>query len=88
MQAGYEAKSTADEILKYLDNADYWNTADMFLDGHLADIAKHSNLDSAASEVTALQIALRKFKSELADVYIDSDISIGIDSFLAFADFF
>ena len=88
VQAGYEAKSKADEILKYLDKADDWNTADMFLGGRLADIAKHSNLDSAASEVTALQIALRKFKSELADVYIDSDISIGIDSFLAFADFF
>lgn len=86
--AGHTAKAKADEILKFLDKADGWNTADFFFDGPLADLAKHANLDDATKEIAALQILLRKFKSELADVYIDQNISIGVDGFLTFADFF
>jgi hypothetical protein len=86
--AGQNAVVYADKILTYLDKADNWSTADFFLDSFLVDLAKHDNLDKATVEIGNLQTALGKFKSELADVTIDKNISIQIDGFLTFADYF
>ena len=86
--AGQNAVVYADKILTYLDKADNWSTADFFLDSFLVDLAKHDNLDKATVEIGNLQTALGRFKSELADVTIDKNISIQIDGFLIFADYF
>lgn len=86
--AGNQVIASTDIILTYLDKADGWSTADLFFDNILMDIAKHDNLDKATAEINNLQACLRKFKSELADVTIDKNISINIDSFLTFADYF
>lgn len=88
VSAGRKAVASADKILEYLDKADNWSTADFFLDSFLVDMAKHDNLDKATAEINNLQALLGKFRSELADVTIDRNISIKIDSFTTFADFF
>lgn len=86
--AGQNVVRSADTILTYLDKADSWSTADFFLDSFLVDMAKHDNIDKATAEINNLQTLLGKFRSELADVTIEKDISISIDSFTTFADFF
>ena len=61
----------------------------MFSDGIIADIAKHSHLDEAQHKIEALQMELRRFKTELADVgSIHVEMQVNIDGFLRFADYF
>lgn len=56
--------------------------------GFLVDIAKHSKLDNATSGIERTQMLLRKFKTELTDVNISSEMHIDISGFAKFADFF
>ncbi len=88
LRAGSAALTTTDQILDSLDSAHGWGTWDLVGGGMLADIAKHDHLDSAQYAVGTLQVQLRKFRTELADVRIDGDIQVQIDGFLRFADFF
>ena len=86
--AGQSALLAAETALKHLDDADGLSTWDMLGGGLLIDLAKHEALDDAQSNIESLQISLRRFKTELADVTIDADIDVRIDGFLHFADFF
>lgn len=86
--AGRGALVTADQILHSLDSAHGWATWDLLGGGLVADLAKHSHLDSAQAAVERLQVELRRFKTELADVTIDADLQVSIDGFLRFADYF
>ncbi len=89
IQAGSSAEATAQKILSELDSADGWNTWDMLGGGGiLTHMAKHGHLDDAQSLVEELQGKLRRFKTELADIQIDSDLQVSIDGFLRFADYF
>ena len=88
IEAGHKVIACADTILSYLDKADSWSTADFFLDSFLVDMAKHDNIDKATTQINNLQTLLGRFRSELADVTIDKNISINIDSFTTFADYF
>jgi hypothetical protein len=49
---------------------------------------KHSHIDDAKFEVEKVQIALNSFRTELADVKINSSVHIDTDGFGKFADFF
>lgn len=71
-----------------LDSAESWGTWDLFGGGLLTDLSKHDELDNAQAMVEKLQIQLRRFKSELADVAVDADLQISVDGFTRFADFF
>jgi hypothetical protein len=73
---------------KSLDSAEDWGTWDMFGGGLMTDMIKHSHIDDAKSEVENTQKALVNFRTELADIKINSDIRINIDGFSKFADFF
>ena len=87
--AGKEAYAIAEKILSELNSADGWNTWDMFGGGGLiTHIAKHEHLDDAQELVETLQDKLRSFKTELADVAINTDTQVNIDGFLRFADYF
>ena len=86
--AGQSAEQIADGILKSLSSAEGWGTWDMLGGGLIADAVKHSHLDEAQSQVERLQGALRRFKTELADVEIIVDMQVNIDGFLRFADYF
>ena len=89
LSAGYSARSTADQILSELDDAEAWNTWDMIGGGGIiTHMAKHSHLDEAQDLVQALQSKLRRFKTELADIQINANLQVNIDGFLRFADYF
>ena len=88
VSAGQCALVTANEILNSLDSAHGWATWDMLGGGLVADLAKHSHLDSAQAAVEQLQVELRRFKTELADVTIYADLQVSVDGFLRFADYF
>ena len=88
VSAGEAARHTADAILSSLGSAEGWATWDLVGGGLLSDLAKHSHLDEAQRMVEQLQVQLRRFKTELADVTIQADLQISIDGFLRFADYF
>ena len=89
VSAGRSAMETADSILSELNDADSWNTWDMFGGGGIiTHVAKHGNLDDAQDLVEVLQGKLRRFKTELADIRINADMQVNIDGFLRFADYF
>lgn len=88
VSAGEAARNTADAILSSLGSAEGWATWDLVGGGLLSDLAKHSHLDEAQRMVEQLQVQLRRFKTELADVTIQADLQISIDGFLRFADYF
>ena len=88
LDAGNSALFTAKSILSSLDSAEDLGTWDMFGGGMLVDLAKHDHLDTAQSMVEKLQVQLLRFRTELTDVRIDSDLQISIDGFTRFADFF
>ena len=89
ISAGYSARGTADRILSELEDADGWNTWDMFGGGGIiTHMAKHSHLDEAQDLVSELQSKLRRFKTELADIQISANMQVNVDGFLRFADYF
>ena len=89
ISAGYSARGTADRILSELEDADGWNTWDMFGGGGIiTHMAKHSHLDEAQDFVSQLQSKLRRFKTELADIQISANMQVNLDGFLRFADDF
>lgn len=71
-----------------LNSAKGWGTWDMLGGGLLTDMMKHSHIDDARDSVSRIQSLLNNFRTELADVKINSEIHINIEGFAKFADFF
>ncbi len=89
LAAGSDAMRQIDYIEDSLGSAEGWGTWDLFGGGLISDLAKHSHLDSAQAGAEHLQVLLSRFKSELADVYVDAQLgAVNIDGFLRFADYF
>ncbi|MBQ3558176.1 MAG: hypothetical protein IJA07_01520 [Agathobacter sp.] len=88
LDAGYRAFDLADNIVTELEEADKLAEWDTFMDSMLIDMQKHEHLNSAQDMIADLRNELRRFKTELADVQIDSDIQIEMDDFSKFADWF
>lgn len=88
ISAGTKAKKIAEQVLSELDDAEGWGTWDLLGGGLISDLAKHSSLDEAQDEIEHLQVQLRRFKTELADVTIRAEMQVNIDGFLRFADYF
>ena len=89
ISAGNSARSIADRILSELEDADGWNTWDIFGGGGIiTHMAKHGHLDEAQNLVQELQSQLRRFKTELSDIQISANMQVNIDGFLRFADYF
>ena len=86
--AGRSALSAANSVLSSLSSAEGWGVWDVMGGGFIADLAKHSQLDTAQREVQQLQAQLRRFKTELADITIQADLHVNVDGFLRFADYF
>ncbi|MBQ8662839.1 MAG: hypothetical protein IJ471_03180 [Eubacterium sp.] len=86
--AGNMAVMAAKEALNNLDSADSWSTWDLLGGGLFVDVAKHSALDDAQVSIQSLQLRLRRFKTELADITIHTDVNVKIEGFLHFADYF
>lgn len=89
IDAGNRAKGIADQVEGYLSEASSWGTFDIFGGGFLSDLAKHDNIEQAQKLIESLQVQLRRFNTELADINQRIDASpVVIDSFTRFADFF
>lgn len=88
ISAGAEARNIAEQVLSALDDAEGWGTWDLLGGGLISDLAKHSSLDDAQEKIERLQVQLRWFKTELADVTIRAEMQVNIDGFLRFADYF
>jgi hypothetical protein len=85
---GQQVLTQFDNIESELNSAEGWGTWDLFGGGLITDIIKHDHIDSAQSGIDKLQDTLRRFRTELADVQLDSDLRVGIEGFTRFADFF
>ena len=81
INAGKTALHTVNEVLETLDNAEGWSTWDVMGGGLMADLAKYEELDDAQKQIEQLQVELRRFKTELADVEITADLQVTVDSF-------
>jgi len=88
VSAGSHAWDLAQRVLGSLHSAANWGTWDLMGGGMMSDIAKHSHLDTARREIEMLRSQLRSFQTELADVTVRGEISIEVDDFLRFADYF
>ena len=87
-EAGGRAMDVADGIADSLESASGWATWDLLGGGLIADMAKHSHMDDAQREIGTPQNALRRFRTELADVQIDDDLDFQMDGFTSFGDWF
>jgi len=88
IQAGREALRDVESIQSALSSAEGWGTFDLFGGDTIATLVKHSHLDEAQRQVTSLQRSLSRFRTELADITVYTDLHIQIDGFLRFADYF
>lgn len=88
LSAGHTALHTVEQVISHLDEADGLSTWDMLGGGVLVDMAKHDTLDKAQDLIEDLQVQLRRFHTELADVSIQADMQVNIDGFTRFADYF
>lgn len=88
VSAGSSVVGSLDKALGSLQSAEGWGVWDMLGGGLISDLAKHSHIDDAKYEAERAQSLLRRFKTELADVSIRSDINIETGGFAKFADFF
>ncbi|AHF06136.1 hypothetical protein [Desulfitobacterium metallireducens] len=86
--AGNEVLDSLNIVLSSLASAEGWGTWDLLGGGFISDLAKHSHIDDAKAEVEDTQRLIRKFKTELTDIRISSEIVMEIDGFAKFADFF
>ena len=87
MYEGRIAREMADSLWNKLDSAGGWATFDLLGGGLISDMVKHDKLREAQEFVENLQVQLRRFKTELADVTITADIQMTIDGFLHVADY-
>lgn len=88
LDAGNRVSSQLNKTAKSLNSAKNWGTYDMLGGGLLATAAKHSKIDEAKDYASDAHAMLSKFKRELEDVRIESNLEINIDSFDRFVDYF
>ncbi len=88
IQAGQTALASANHAHEQLEHAGDLATWDMLGGGLLVDMAKHDALDKAQENVEQLQRCLSRFRTELADIQLSADISVKLDDFTHFADYF
>ena len=86
--AASRVRKAIDTVLECLSHADEWATWDIFGGGMRIDESKRENLETAQDAVDALQIELRRFKNELADIDIEIGTSTYIEGFLRFSEWF
>jgi len=88
VSAAGAALRAAERVSNSLSSAGNWSTVDILGGGLISDVAKHSHLDRAQTELHELQRALARLHRELADVDIHAGLQVQVDGFLRFADYF
>lgn len=87
-EEGKKALALTEEVLKGLNRAENWGVWDAFGGGLISAMMKYDKLDGVKKKIEELQVQLRKFHTELADVSVEADIRIEISEMLRFADYF
>lgn len=90
ISAGERARSIAEETLEGLQSAKNWGMVDLIGGGIMSDVIKYDKLKSVEDRTSALQMALRTFRTELSDVSsrIEGPLQVEVGEFLHFADYF
>lgn len=88
ISAGSNVTNHLNKTLDSLNSAEGWGTWDLLGGGLISDMIKHGHIDDAKSGAERTQKELLRFKTELADIKISSNINIETDGFAKFADFF
>ncbi len=88
ISAGNRVMSQISGAESSLNSAEGWGTWDIIGGGLITDVIKHSHIDDAKDAVSKIQSLLNNFRTELADISIQSEIQIEIQGFAKFADFF
>ena len=89
ISAGNRVMHSLDRVEQSLGSAEGWGKWDMWGGGGLiTGMIKHGHIDDAKNTASEVQMLLNRFRTELADVKMTSSITIEIDGFVKFADFF
>ena len=88
ISAGQKAIHGLDKVRNSLQSAKNWGTYDMLGGGFISTAIKHSRIDDAKEAVRQVQVQLRFFQKELADIGTNTEIKIEISAFSKFADYF
>ena len=89
ISAGNRVLHSLAKVDKSLGSANSWGLWDMLGGGGLiTDLIKHGHIDDAKDMASDVQTLLNRFHTELADVKVSSSITIEVDGFVKFADFF
>ncbi len=86
LDAGQQAEKMAQNMLKELKDAEGWGTYDMLGGGMLSSMIKHEHIDNAQKMTEGLQLAIRSFNTELADISRGAELDVNMDEMLKFAD--
>lgn len=86
--AGNSALRSVEAIKGTLASASNWGALDMFGGGMLTTMAKHSKMNAAKNQARTAQRKLLRFQEELADADHRLQVSLQIDGFAKFADYF
>ena len=87
--AGNSVMTSLNSVEKSLNSAEGWGTWDMIGGGGLiTNMIKHDHIDDARNAASEVQTKLNRFATELTDVNVSSSITIDVDGFVKFADFF
>jgi DNA repair exonuclease SbcCD ATPase subunit len=89
ISAGNRVLQSLKAVDKSLGSAEGWGLWDMLGGGGLiTGMIKHGHIDDARDNASEVQRLLNRFRTELADVKVSSSITIDIEGFVKFADFF
>lgn len=72
---------------KHFRSARNWGIADIFSDGMMIDLFKHSALNKASNVMNRINSLLHDLQRELKDIYIPVDFEMNLGGFSTFADF-
>ena len=88
LREGFILQEGLDGIIGELRKARGWGAFDMLGGGLIVTAIKHSNIDDARARIAGVQMQLNRFRREMQDVNMETDIQIEIGRFTTFADFF
>lgn len=87
IQAGIRAKEKAEDVVGELDSAKGWGVYDMLGGGMISGMIKHDHINHAQDQIEDVQLTIRAFNTELADVVDTKELKVNIGEMLRFADF-
>lgn len=88
MAAGVCAVHCLEEAKKKLEDAKYLGIWDILGGGALSSMLKHNRLEEAQESLELAGKKVKMFEKELADISVNAEIHVEIQSFEKFADIF